>query len=311
MNDVTTAFQQHLNQRKMNIINMFKNPQDCVDEDNMSKANEDDFDEEEEDKEDIHAGCMSKAEDDEEDSDEVEEEEEDDEDSEDEEDEHTDDTEKAEIISLIGIQQLDVWKARVDNIHSGELSDLEKANETMKLDAEISDFAEKSDVEKSDILYALNNYENKIVFKKKGSEIIEQINNVVLPQLTAELTAAESEANTLLSDCGEAPTHDVPEYWTGDLHIEIPFKVYAYGDETSYDTDKRYCDEGVYNSVNKVCNPATTKEEACSRQSYNEQVRKVANIYTDIRTCEILAKNLNKNESITLSVRQLLSLKFV
>ena len=299
MNDVTTAFQQHLNQRKMNIINMFKNPQDCVDEDSMSKANEDDFDEEEEDKEDIHAGCVSKAEDDEEDSDEVEEEEE----------EEEDDTEKAEIISLIGIQQLDVWKARVNNIHSNELSDLEKANETMKLDAEISDFAEKSDVEKSDILYALNNYENKIVFKKKGSEIIEQINNVVLPQLTSELTAAESKANTLLSDCGEAPTHDVPEYWTGDLHIEIPFNIYAY-DETSYDTDEKCC-SGVYNSVNKVCNPATTKEEACSRQSYNKQIRKVANIYTDIKTCEILAMNLNKNESITLSVRQLFSLKFV
>ena len=114
--NVTAAFQQHLAQRKANIMNMFTNPQDALG-DEVSKAEETEEVEETEETEEedgVKKGCGDgdkniEKEETEEETEEVEETEEEDE------DEKTD-AEKAEIISLIGIEQLDVWKGAVNEL---------------------------------------------------------------------------------------------------------------------------------------------------------------------------------------------------
>ena len=135
----------------------------------------------------------------------------------------------------------------------------------------------------------------------------------VIPALNADLTTAQSKADELLKECGAAPTHDVPEYWTGDLKIDIAYKFYEW-DETRVPETQNI---GVIasfspDSYQKRCckNAPASQEEAEARCQYNEQIRKVANITTDIKACEIVSKNIKDNESVELSVRQLVAFKF-
>ena len=224
------------------------------------------------------------------------------------------DAEKAEIINIIGIEQLDAWKAQVDELAMDETMDeTEKAEAVSAIDAELDEFAKMSDIQKSDILYALSGYESKIKFRKNGKEIKEQLNTSVIPALNADLSAAQNKADELLKECGEAPTHDVPEYWTGELHIELPYKFYEWDETRVPETNN----VGVVasfspDSYQKRCckNAPASQEEAEARCQYNEQIRKVANITTDIKACEIVSKNLKDNESIELTVRQLVAFKF-
>ena len=277
--NVTAAFQQHLAQRKANIMNMFTNPHDALG-DEVSKAEEtEEVEEVEETEEDdgVKKGCG--------DGDKNIEKEETEEETEEEDEDEKTDAEKAEIISLIGIEQLDVWK----------------------------DFADINCVEKSDIMYALNGYETKIKFRKSGKEIKEQLNSVVIPALNADLAIAKSEADAVLKECGDAPTHDVPEYWTGDLKIDLDYKFYEWDETRVPDTNNT----GIISSFSpesyksRCCkNAAATQEEADARCKYNECVRKIANITTDVKACEIVAKNLKDNESVELTVRQLVAFKF-
>ena len=310
--NVTAAFQQHLAQRKANIMNMFTNPHDAIG-DEVSKAEETEEVEEVEETEEedgVKKGCGDgdkniEKEETEEETEEVEETEEEDE------DEKTD-AEKAEIISLIGIEQLDVWKG-VINESADEDDETEKAEKVVALDREIQDFADINGVEKSDIMYALNGYETKIKFRKSGKEIKEQLNSVVIPALNADLAIAKSEADAVLKECGDAPTHDVPEYWTGDLKIDLDYKFYEWDETRVPDTNNT----GIISSFSpesyksRCCkNAAATQEEADARCKYNECVRKIANITTDVKACEIVAKNLKDNESVELTVRQLVAFKF-
>ena len=222
------------------------------------------------------------------------------------------DAEKAEIISLIGIEQLDVWKGVINEL-ADEDDETEKAEKVVALDREIQDFADINGVEKSDIMYALNGYETKIKFRKSGKEIKEQLNSVVIPALNADLAIAKSEADAVLKECGDAPTHDVPEYWTGDLKIDLDYKFYEWDETRVPDTNNT----GIISSFSpesyksRCCkNAAATQEEADARCKYNECVRKIANITTDVKACEIVAKNLKDNESVELTVRQLVAFKF-
>jgi len=308
---VTAAFQQHLAQRRANIYNMFKNPQDALGDDVIKAEETEELDNKPEDADDaddkkVKKGCG--------DGDKVIKKEKDEETEEmDEEDEKTD-AEKAELISLIGIEQLDVWKSMVDDIASNEDMSDEEYNEAIKaIDSDISNFSEVASIEKSDILYALSGYESKIKFKKSGKEIKEQLNSSVIPTLNAELSTAEAEADEILKECGDAPTHDVPEYWTGDLHIELPYKFYEW-DETRVPESNNVGIVASFSpdSYQKRCckNAPASQDEADARCKYNEQVRKIANITTDIKACEIVSKNLKDNEQVELTVRQLVAFKF-
>lgn len=318
---VTDAFNKQLAQRRANILNMFKNPQDAIDDDNVIKAKDDEEIDEpeynEEDDEETEKGCgdgdIEKEESAEED--EVEEtEDEPEDDTEDKENNEKTETEKAEIISLIGIDQLDEWNDRINEIAENPyLSETEKAERIDIIKGEINDFAEDNEVEKSDILYALSGYESKIKFRKTGKEIKEQLTSVVIPAMNSNLAVAQAEADECLKECGDAPTHDVPEYWTGELHIELPYKFYEW-DETRVPENNS---TGIVSSFSpesykqRCCkNAPATQEEAEARCKYNEQVRKIANITTDIKACEIVSKNLKDNESVELSVRQLVAFKF-
>lgn len=308
---VTAAFQQQLAQRRANIYNMFKNPQDALGDDVVKAEETEELDnkpEETEDEDDkkVKKGCG--------DGDKVIKKENDEETEEmDEEDEKTD-AEKAELISLIGIEQLDVWKSMVDDIALNEDMSDEEYDEAIKaIDSDISNFSEVASIEKSDILYALSGYESKIKFKKNGKEIKEQLNSSVIPTLNAELSTAEAEADEILKECGNAPTHDVPEYWTGDLHIELPYKFYQW-DETRVPESNNVGIVASFSpdSYQKRCckNAPASQDEADARCKYNEQVRKIANITTDIKACEIVSKNLKDNEQVELTVRQLVAFKF-
>lgn len=245
--------------------------------------------------------------------DDIEKEDEDVEDEETEDDEERTDAEKAEMISLIGIKRLDIWKSQIDEI--AELDeDSEEYDEAVKaMDDEIADYADVAGIEKSDIMNALSDYNTKLKFKKTGKEIKEQLQNVVLPELNANLSTAKQEADELLAECGTAPSHDVPEYWTGELHIEMPYKYYEW-DETRVpeNSNANIIASFSPDSYQKRCckNAPASQDEAEARCKYNEQVRKIANISTDIKACEIVSKNLKDNESVELSVRQLVSFKF-
>lgn len=306
---VTAAFQQHLAQRRANIMNMFKNPQDALGEVEKAEKNEDldnAEEAEEEMEEKVKKGCG--------DGDktiEKEEKEDADEDVEDEDDKT--DAEKAEIIDIIGIEQLDTWKAQIDELAMNDDMTKDEKDEAVKaIDDEINDFAELSDIKKSDILYALSGYESKIKFKKTGKEIKEQLTSSVIPALNSELSEAESKADEMLKECGDAPTHDVPEYWTGDLHIELPYKFYEWDETRVPENNVGVVASFSPDSYQKRCckNAPASQEEAEARCNYNEQVRKIANITTDIKACEIVSKNLKDNESVELSVRQLVAFKF-
>lgn len=310
--NVTAAFQQHHAQRRANIMNMFTNPQDALG-DEVIKAEETEEVEEIEEEDNVKKGCGDGDKNIKKEETEEEMEEEDEDDDAEDWDEKTD-TEKAEIISIIGIEQLDSWKAQVDELAMDDTMDeTEKAEIISDFDREIQDFADINGVEKSDIMYALNGYETKIKFRKSGKEIKEQLNSVVIPALNADLAIAKSEADAVLKECGDAPTHDVPEYWTGDLKIDLDYKFYEWDETRVPDTSNT----GIISSFSpesyksRCCkNAAATQEEADARCKYNECVRKIANITTDVKACEIVAKNLKDNESVELTVRQLVAFKF-
>lgn len=201
----------------------------------------------------------------------------------------------------------------VDFYKKAQDNDIEKSYKVAALDREIQDFADINGITKSDIMYALNGYETKIKFRKSGKEIKEQLNSVVIPALNADLAIAKSEADAVLKKCGDAPTHDVPEYWTGDLKIDLDYKFYEWDETRVPDTNNT----GIVSSFSpesyksRCCkNAAATQEEADARCKYNECVRKIANITTDIKACQIVAKNLKDNESVELTVRQLVAFKF-
>ena len=316
--NVTAAFQQHLAKRRANIYSMFKNPQDALGDEVAKAEDNDELDENEETEEDaekgVKKGCgygdktIEKEDEDEED------EYEEDEDADAEDGDEKTDAEKAEIINIIGIEQLDTWKAKVDELAMDETMDeTEKAEAISAIDSELDEFAKMSDIQKSDILYALSGYDSKIKFRKNGKEIKEQLNTSVIPALNANLSAAQNKADELLKECGAAPTHDVPEYWTGELHIELPYKFYEWDETRVPETNN----VGVVasfspDSYQKRCckNAPASQEEAEARCQYNEQIRKVANITTDIKACEIVSQNLKDNESVELTVRQLVAFKF-
>ena len=304
---VTDAFQHHLAQRRANINSMFKKPEEARGDGAIAKAeDEDEIESEETDDENekVKKGCG--------DGDRTIEKE-DGEDADADDDEKTD-AEKAELISIIGLEQLDVWKGQFDAIAlDDEMDETEKAQSVSAIDEEMNQFAEANEITKSDILYAVSGYDTKIKFKKTGKEIKTQLTTVVIPALNANLSEAKTEANKTLQECGAAPTHDVPEYWTGDLHIELDYKFYEW-DETrvNKNTNAGIIASFSPDSYEKRCckNAPATDEEAEARSCYNEQVRKIANITTDIKACEIVSKNIKDNESVELNVRQLVAFKF-
>lgn len=175
-------------------------------------------------------------------------------------------------------------------------------------ETEESDEADGGETEKSDIMYALGN--GNIEIAKSGKEIKEQVESVLLPELNANLAVKEAEATEKLGECGAAPTSDPDPWWTGDVKMDVGYKIYGWREMDFCKPESRMCDSlSASDEAEKKGNCPTSEAEAKARREYNDIVRAICNIRVDIKACEIL-KELKDNTQYKLTPRQVITLKF-
>lgn len=175
-----------------------------------------------------------------------------------------------------------------------------------------SEKAFESDIEKSDIMNAFG-YGSDVKVTKTGKEIAEQVDTVILPALNAKLIEKKSDADDLLAECGNAPTKEVPVWWTGDVKIPVEYKMYDW-EETCVPSND---DGGIASSLSAPdaeekrakYNRPENADQANARRQYNDCVRCVCEILVDIKACEIL-KSLKPGKEYELSTRQVVALQF-
>lgn len=183
---------------------------------------------------------------------------------------------------------------KADNVFEKMAGAIEKA------ESGDSDVALQGEIEKSDIMNAIS-YDSNIKFGKLGKEIKAKLKADILPPLNAKLQVLTAEIESKLEDCGGAPTETVPLWWTSEIKMDFPFRIFSW----------QACDvcEGPKVAGSLIAgeeqeNPVTPEMRKC-RQEYNDKVREYANVATDIKACEILETNLSDNERYQLSPRQL------
>ena len=200
-------------------------------------------------------------------------------------------------------------KESPEDIHKAEDGNEEETTEETETE-ETSEGAEdgEEETEKSDIMYALGNGNIKVT--KTGKEIKDQVDSVLLPELNAALATKEAEATAKLGECGNAPTKDPDTWWTGDVKMDVGFKVYDWREREWCQNDGRmYPTLSASDEAEKKGNCPTSAAEAKAREEYNELVRCICNIKVDIKACEIL-KTLKDNTQYELTPRQVITLKF-
>lgn len=185
----------------------------------------------------------------------------------------------------------------------------EKEEETAaEEETEESDEADGGETEKSDIMYALGN--GNIEITKSGKEIKERVESVLLPELNANLAVKEAEATEKLGECGAAPTSDPDPWWTGDVKMDVGYKIYGWCEMDFCKPESRMYDSlSASDEAEKKGNCPTSEAEAKARREYNDIVRAICNIRVDIKACEIL-KELKDNAQYKLTPRQVITLKF-
>ena len=183
---------------------------------------------------------------------------------------------------------------KADNVFEKMAGAIEKA------ESGDSDVALQGEIEKSDIMNAIS-YDSNIKFGKLGKEIKAKLKADILPPLNAKLQVLTAEIESKLEDCGGAPTETVPPWWTSEIKMDFPFRIFSW----------QACDlcEGPKVAGSLIAgeeqeNPVTPEMRKC-RQEYNDKVHEYANVATDIKACEILETNLSDNERYQLSPRQL------
>lgn len=170
--------------------------------------------------------------------------------------------------------------------------------------------AKEAEMEKSDIMDALS-YQGDIKVSKTGKEIKEQVDSVLLPEMTANLAVKEAEATKKLKDCGDAPTKEPDRWWTDGIKMDCGYKIYDW-DETYIpnNNDGRVMSSlSASDAEDKKGNVPENQEQANCRREYNDIVRAICNIKVDMKACEIL-KELKDGTEYELSPRQVLSLRF-
>lgn len=184
----------------------------------------------------------------------------------------------------------------------------EEEKEAEEKETEESDEADGGETEKSDIMYALGN--GNIEITKSGKEIKEQVESVLLPELNANLAVKEAEATEKLGECGAAPTSDPDPWWTGDVKMDVGYKIYGWREMDFCKPESRMYDSlSASDEAEKKGNCPTSEAEAKARREYNDIVRAICNISVDIKACEIL-KELKDNTQYKLTPRQVITLKF-
>ena len=205
----------------------------------------------------------------------------------------------------------DIHKAEDGNEEetAEETEEVSKAEETETEEtAESAEDNVEEETEKSDIMYALGNGNIKVT--KTGKEIKDQVDSVLLPELNAALAAKEAEATTKLGECGNAPTKDPDTWWTGDVKMDVGFKVYDWREcEWCQNDGRMYPTLSASDEAEKKGNCPTSEAEAKARCEYNDIVRCICNIKVDIKACEIL-KTLKDTSTYELTPRQVLTLRF-
>lgn len=171
--------------------------------------------------------------------------------------------------------------------------------------------SELGDIEKSDIMDAIS-YDSEFKFKKSGKEIKEQIKNVILPIKRAELKTKKNEANSLLTQCGEAPKNDVCRWWLNNLDLECGYKTYRWEEcrEMRDDCGEVAISVDCGDNTKMECNCAKDENEAKARREYNECVEIICRIMVDIKACELLDNNLKDTDEFKMNVRQIAAFKF-
>lgn len=183
---------------------------------------------------------------------------------------------------------------KADNVFEKMAGAIEKA------ESGDSDVALQGEIEKSDIMNVIS-CDSNIKFGKLGKEIKAKLKADILPPLNAKLQVLTAEIESKLEDCGGAPTETVPSWWTAEIKMDFPFRIFSW----------KACDvcEGPKVAGSLIAgeeqeNPVTPEMRKC-RQEYNDKVREYANVATDLKACEILENNLSDNERYQLSPRQL------
>lgn len=207
--------------------------------------------------------------------------------------------------------------SQVNRIYSGftnskevaenEEDKITKGKEVEKNPFEIQDSEEK--IEKSDIMDSMN-YSGNIKVSKTGKEIKNQVDSIILPELTTCLETKKIEANNKIKDCGNAPTKEPDKYWTEGIKIDCDYKTYDW-EETYIPREKSVAINtlSAKDAEEKFVNAPTTQEEATARREYNDIVRAICNTLVDIKACEIL-KELKDGTDYELTPRQIITFRF-
>lgn len=192
-----------------------------------------------------------------------------------------------------------------------DVEEVEDEEEDDGMGEEVEDEEKEEKTEKSDIMGAISGYgDSKIKVSKTGKEIKEQVDSVIMPELTANLAAKEIEANNKLKDCGAAPTHCPDPWWTDDVRMDCGYKIYDWRErEWCSNENRMYPSLSAEDSAEKKGNCPTSEAEAKARCEYNDIVRCICNIKVDIKACEIL-KTLKDTSTYELTPRQVLTLRF-
>lgn len=183
---------------------------------------------------------------------------------------------------------------KADNVFEKMAEAIEKA------ESDDSDTALQGEIEKSDIMNVIS-HDSNIKFGKLGKEIKAKLKADILPPLNAKLQVLTAEIESKLEDCGGAPTETIPPWWTADIKMDVPFRIFSW---QACDVCEAPAVAGSLIAGEEQENPVTPEMRKC-RQEYNDKVREYANVATDIKACEILETNLSDNERYQLSPRQL------
>lgn len=183
---------------------------------------------------------------------------------------------------------------KADNVFEKMAEAIEKA------ESDDTEQALQGEIEKSDIMQAISGYDSQIKFGKLGKEIKAKIKADILPPLNAKLQVLAAELESKLQECGGAPTESVPSWWTAEIKMDMPFRIFSWED-----VDSCCRPEIAGTLVGEEAADTITPEIRKCRREYNDKVRDYANVATDIKACEILDTNLSDNERYQLSPRQL------
>lgn len=166
-------------------------------------------------------------------------------------------------------------------------------------------------------------------FLKTGEQIIDQIKNIVVPNLKAIYDEKVAEVEKLIPQVGELPTKEYSEVCGCSIIVAMPYKYYNYdetylhqvhNDMTNEDESTDSDDSSLFanfaeeigEEIEKKDKPnyPETQEQASARSEYNKWVSRIYNILLDVKTCNILINNLDKSATYSLNLGQMAALCF-